>query len=148
MIIIGCGDLSRKLISHFDFFKKNVVFFDQFFSSKSFYGYDVINDIEHLVSSYANEKFVCCISNNSVRERLVTNFEKNGFKLDVLIHPSCLVDTSSIISPGVILFPNVVVEYESIIGKAAIVDYGSVLDHGALIDPYDYLYPLTYIRKD
>lgn len=77
---------------------------------------------------------IVAIGDNKVRLRLSERFEKQGFSLVTIVHPSAVVASDVQLGKGTVIFANAVVNVGANVGNACIVNTGATVDHDCILD--------------
>ena len=68
--------------------------------------------------------------NNKVRLYWQDEIIKNGGKLPLILHPSCVISKYVTLTPGTVVLQNAVINVGCRIEKACIINVGAIIDHG------------------
>ncbi len=98
------------------------------------------------VSRYAtdSELFVA-IGDNKARQKRMEEYEAQGMKLAVLIHPDTNLEEQVTIGVGTIIMAGAIINCCSVIGKGCIINTGATVDHDARIGDYVHISPGAHL---
>lgn len=77
---------------------------------------------------------VVAIGNNTLRLELLEHFEKLGFSIPSIIHPTAFVSKNAILGSGNVIFAQAVVNAGVKIGSGCIINTGATVDHDCNLD--------------
>lgn len=92
--------------------------------------------IQNLVQP--NTYFVFGIGNNTIRQKLAQDFQKD-LQFASILHPSSIVSDEVTIGKGVVVLANTVINAGSKVGDFSIIDSGVIVDHECQIGDFCHL---------
>lgn len=84
----------------------------------------------------AEDEFVCCIGNSSVRKSIMENLKSKGAVFTTLIHPTAVLADSCILGEGVIIYPFALISDNAVIGDGGIINMYSSVAHDSKLGTY------------
>lgn len=91
-----------------------------------------IADIAKVKDEYKNA--VVAIGNADIRLKLITELEKAGYDIPMLVHEKAYVSKSAVISKGSIIEPMAVIHTDVRIGTGCLISAGAVINHNCIIE--------------
>ena len=139
IIIIGTGSQARLICEGILKNKLHIeAFYDNFSEDKKKFfnfkkkNYPLIKKIK-ILDKYIDKgvHFICCVGKNSLREKIVRNFENiyPSIKWYTYISKTAQVSKSSIIGKGSMVMDGVIINSFSNIGNHCLVNTGSIVEH-------------------
>lgn len=159
LIIIGAGNVGGYLaynISDFPEFEI-IGFLDDDVSKhgKEYYGYKVLNDIDHIQEFILYEPIyiALCIHSPKIKRNILERVKNLNVLFPNFISPRAWVSHGVKIGAGVILYPGVSINYECELGDFIIMNMNCAIGHNVKIESFCSLAPgvnlggFTYIEE-
>lgn len=97
-------------------------------------------------SSYPD--LAVAVGNNTRRVELLRLFEKMGFNLAVIVHPSAFVSVHTVLEAGSVVFAQAAVNVGAMIGFGSIINTGATVDHDCILDEGVHLSPGVHVAGE
>lgn len=81
------------------------------------------------------------IGNNSVREKIATQWIEHGFECANILHPRSFVSSNARLASGIFIGPYGVVNADAQIGTGVIINTGAIVEHDCHVGNYAHLSP-------
>lgn len=104
-----------------------------------------INHVRALINENAELGVVIGIGMNSIRQRIIANYELSSDVFINAIHPSAVISPSARLGIGIVVMPNVTINADSVIGDHVIINSGSVIEHDCIVENYAHVSPLAVL---
>lgn len=139
LLIIGAGDHSEVVceIAKACGFTTFLFLDDSEELIKSGKAYDKVSAMHSMSEEY--EYAFVSIGNNMLRNKLIDELLKFGYKIPVLVHPTAFVSSTAVVSIGSLVAPCAVVGANSTIGKGCFISYCATVDHNVTIGDYSHI---------
>ncbi|MEG1947698.1 MAG: acetyltransferase [Lachnospiraceae bacterium] len=131
LLIVGAGGHGKMAgeIAELSGKYQCIQFLDDHPSVKKKITYDVLGKIEEIEKYIKEYDFFVAIGNESIREKIQNNIEKEDGNVITLIHPNAVIGHDVAIEAGSIIMPGTVINVGSHIGRGVIVNTASSIDH-------------------
>lgn len=151
LAIIGAGQLGEQ-IAHFAITDKhfsNIIFFDDFTSFSSLYGFKVQGKTDIILSAYSNNEFDELIigigyKHMDVREKLFNNY-KGIIPFANIVHSSAIMDDSIAMGEGNIIYPGCILDAKVELKDNILINIGCTISHDSKIGSHCFLSPRVAI---
>jgi len=145
--IIGAGHLGQQ-IAHFALTDRHygkIVFFDDFESSDTINGYEIIGKTDQILNAYDKDLFdeiLIGIGYNHmmIRKEFFERFE-NKVPFGKIIHSSSWIDPTANIETGVVIYPGCSVDSNVLIKQNNLINIGCTIAHDTVIHPHCFISP-------
>jgi len=152
LCIIGAGDLGQQIAHHArDTNKFEVVgFFDDTLAVGSKVKDKIvlgsINEVENFYERKQFDSLVIAIGYKHMHIRAVLfNKFRGTVPFAILIHPSCVIDTTVTVGEGTVLYPGCIIDKDVQLGCNVLINVASVIAHDTKIGDHSFLSPRVAI---
>ena len=143
ILIIGAGGCGREVLQWI----KDINLIEKRWNIKGFLDDDlnaldgkksdvaVISKVDDYIIQ-ANDEFVCCIGNSTVRNNVVERLQEKGANFVTIIHPNAVIADNCKIGNGSIIYPYALISDNAMIGEGCIINMHSTVAHDSVLGDY------------
>jgi len=147
LIIIGAGGHGKVVADIAEKSKQwgKICFLDDNPSIQYAGRYEVLGVVADAKKYVGDGGFFVAIGDNSIRQKVQSDFERQGFAAATLIHPNAVIASDVEIGSGTVVMAGVVVNSGTKIGKGCIINTSASVDHDCTINNYVHISPGAHL---
>lgn len=147
-ILVGAGGHARVILDILLKEKKKVLGFIDDNKVGTYEDFPIVGttaDTETILGENSSLKFIICVGDNQIRERIANTLNNYNVEYGNAIHPSAEIGSGVKLGFGTVVMANVVVNHSAHVGNHAIVNTAATVDHDCEIGDFVHISPGAHL---